>query len=111
MNNRVNINNSQQMLNRLCREGSQGANEIAIVTSPGARTAEWAIKVKSNSSYNIYNVIAVVIGELGSQPSEIGQQMLAFNLAESFTQQGTLPTDTYAVMFRVGDKNVFYAPV
>ncbi len=111
MSNRVNITNSQQVLGRLSREGSQGTGEIAIVTSPGARTAEWAIKVKSNSSYNIYNVIAVVIGEPGSQPSEIGQQMLAFNLAEPFTQLGTLPVDTYAVMFRVGDKNVFYSPV
>ena len=111
MSNGANTTNNQQMLGRLSREGSQGTNEIAIVTSPGARTAEWAIKVKSNSSYNIYNVIAVVIGEPGSQPSEIGQQMQAVNLAESFTQQGTLPADTYAVMFRVGDKNVFYAPV
>ena len=111
MRNTANITNSQQILGRLSREGSQGSGEIAVVTSPGARTAEWAIKVKSNSSYNIYNVVAVVIGEPGSQPSEIGQQMQAVNLAESFTLQGTLPADIYAVMFRVGDKNVFYAPV
>ena len=100
---------SQQMLDRLCREGSQGAGEITVVTSPGARTAAWAVKVKSNSSYNIYNVIAIVIGDAGSEPAEIGQQMQAVNLAESFTQQGTLPADTYAVMVRVGGKNVFYA--
>jgi hypothetical protein len=50
-----------------------------------------------------------VIGDAGSSPTEIGQQMQAVNLAESFTQQGTLPADTYAVMFRVADKNVFYA--
>jgi hypothetical protein len=100
---------SQQMLDRLCREGSQGTGEIAVVTSPGARTAAWAVKVKSHSSYNVYNVIAVVIGDAGSEPSEIGQQMQAVNLAESFTQQGTLPADTYAVMVRVGGKNVFYA--
>ena len=66
---------SQQMLDRLCREGSQGAGEIAVVTSPGARTAAWTVKVKSNASYNVYNVIAVVIGDTGSEPSEIGQQM------------------------------------
>lgn len=101
--------NSQQVLERLCRAGSQGTSEIAIVTSPGARTAAWAVKVKSNSSYNVYNVIAVVIGNAGSLPVEIGQQMQAVNLAESFTQQGTLPADTYAAMFRVGDKNIFYA--
>jgi len=97
-----------QMLDRLCREGSQGTDEIAVVTSPGARTAAWTVKIKSHSSYNVYNVIAVVIGNPGSEPSEIGQQMQAVNLAESFTDQGTLPADTYAVMVRVGGKNVFY---
>ena len=111
MSNGAKISNSQQVLGRLCREGSQGTSEIAVVTSPGDRTAAWAVKVKTNSSYNIYNVIAVVIGEAGSVPTEIGQQMQAVNMAESFTQQGTLLTDTYAVMFRVGDKNVFYTPV
>lgn len=100
---------SQQMLDRLCREGSQVTDEIAVVTSPGARTAAWAVKIKSLSSYNVYNVIAVVIGNAGSQPTEIGQQMQAANLAESFTGQGTLPADTYAIMVRVGGKNVFYA--
>ena len=100
---------SQQTLDRLCREGSQGASEIAVVTSPGARTAAWTVKVKSHSSYNVYNVIAVVIGDAGSEPSEIGQQMQAVNLAESFTEQGTLPAGTYAIMVRVGGKNVFYA--
>ncbi|MFB0524295.1 MAG: hypothetical protein ACETVZ_02060 [Phycisphaerae bacterium] len=109
MSNAAKIVNSQQVLERLCRAGSPKASEIAIVTSPGARTAAWAVKVKSSSSYNVYNVIAVVINDAGSLPSEIGQQMQAVNLAESFTQQGTLPAGTYAVMVRVGDKNVFYA--
>ena len=98
-----------QILDRLSRESPQGAGEITVVTSPGARAAAWAIKVKSLSSYNVYNVIAVVIHNIGTAPSEIGQQMQAVNLAESFTQQGTLPAGTYALMARVGDKNVFYA--
>lgn len=109
MSNATKIINTQQVLERLCRAGSPGAGEISMVTAPGARTAVWAVKVKSNSSYNVYNVIAVVINDPGSLPSEIGQQMQAVNLAESFTQQGTLPAGTYAVMVRVGDKNVFYA--
>jgi hypothetical protein len=83
--------------------------EVSVVTSPGARAAAWAVKVKSLVSYNVYNVCAVQIGDAGSMPVEIGQQMQAVNLAESFSQQGTLPVDTYAVMARVGDKNVFYA--
>ena len=83
--------------------------EISTVTSPGARAAAWAIKVNSLSSYNVYNVVAVVIGAAGSIPVEIGQQTQAVNLAEPPLQQGTLPQGTYAVMSRVGDKNVFYA--
>ncbi len=101
--------NSRQLLERLSRHSSQGTDEIAVVMSPGARTAAWAVKVKSNSSYNVYNVVAVMISVPGSAPSEIGQQVKAVNLAESFTQQGTLPAGTYAVMSRVGDKNVFCA--
>ena len=103
-----NIVDGQQILERLARQGSEQIQEISVVTSPGARTAAWAVKVKSNSSYNFYNVVAVVIGDAGSIPVEIGQQTLAVNLAESFQQQGTLAAGTYAVMFRVGDKNVFH---
>jgi hypothetical protein len=104
----ANIVDSQQILERLARKGSEQTQEVSVVTSPGARTAAWAIKVKSNSSYNVYNVVAVVIGDAGSIPVEIGGQTQAVNLAESFQQQGTLSAGTYAVMFRVGDKNVFH---
>ncbi|MHC4355483.1 MAG: hypothetical protein ACYS0H_22515 [Planctomycetota bacterium] len=109
MSGKMKTDDSHQLLERLSREGSQGTDEIAVVMSPGARTAAWAVKVKSNSSYNVYNVISVIISVPGLAPSEIGQQVEAVNLAESFTQQGTLPAGTYAVMSRVGDKNVFYA--
>jgi len=91
-----NIVDGQQILERLARQGSEQIQEISVVTSPGARTAAWAVKVKSNSSYNFYNVVAVVIGDAGSIP------------VESFQQQGSLSAGTYAVMFRVGDKNVFH---
>ncbi|MHC4457363.1 MAG: hypothetical protein ACYS0I_09775 [Planctomycetota bacterium] len=102
---------SQQELGRLCRRSFEDAREISVVTSPGARASAWAVKVKSNSSYNVYSVRAVVIGDPGSEPTEIGSQMQAVNLAESFVEQGQLSAGTYAVMFRVGDKNVFYVPV
>ncbi|MFC1676917.1 hypothetical protein ACFL3G_07640 [Planctomycetota bacterium] len=111
MSNQVDMINSQQLLERLSRNGLQGANEITVVTSPGARAAAWVVKVKSLSSYNLYNIRAVEIGEAGSEPTEMGKQMQAFNLAESFTQTGSLAVGTYAVMSRVGGKNVFYATV
>ena len=109
MGNKFDIGDSQQTLERLAREGSQGMQEVSAVTSPGARAAAWAIKIKSHSSYNVYNVITVVIGDAGTTPLEIGQQTQAVNLAESFEAEGTLAAGTYAAMFRVGDKNVFYA--
>ncbi len=111
MSNGANITNSQQALEQLCRRGSQGSSEISVVTSPGARATAWAVKVKSLSSYNVYNVRAVEIGDAGSLPVEIGGQMKAVNLAESFLETGQLSAGTYAVMFKTGEKNVFYVPV
>jgi hypothetical protein len=107
MNGQVNIVDSQQVLGRLAR-GTEQIREVSIVTAPGDKAAAWAVKIKSNSSHNVYNVVAVVIGDAGSIPVEIGQQTQAVNLAEPYQQQGTLTAGTFAVMFRVGDKNVFY---
>jgi len=109
MENSSNIDN-QQLLDRLSRN-TREAVEKSVVTSPGARAAAWAVKIKNLSSYNVYNVCAVVLGDAGSVPAEIGSQMQAVNLAESFLQQGQLSAGTYAVMFRAGEKNVFYVPV
>jgi len=111
MGNGANISNSREILERLSRQGSVGTGETSVVTSPGARVAAWAVKVKSLSSYNVYNVRAVVIGDAGTLPVEIGGQMEAVNMAESFLEDGQLSAGTYAIMFRVGDKNVFYVPV
>lgn len=102
------LDDSRQLLERLARTGSEGA-ETSVVTSPGARAAAWAVRVESNSSYNVYNVCAVVIGDAGSLPVKIGEQTQAVNLAESFLSQGTLSAGTYVVISRVGDKNIFYA--
>jgi hypothetical protein len=111
MSEQINKANTQQTLEQLSRAPAQRTSETAIVTSPGAGTVIWAVKIKSNYSYNFYNVIAVVVGSPGTEPYEIGQQTQAVNLAEPFDQQGTLAAGTYVVMFRVGNKNVFYAPV
>lgn len=107
----ANISDGREILERLSRQGPQGIAETSVVTSPGARTAAWAVKVKSLSSYNVYDVRAVVIGDPGSLPVEIGEQMQAVNIAESFLADGQLSAGTYAIMFRVGDKNVFHVPV
>lgn len=106
-----NLIDEQQVLEMLARRGNQDSSEISVVTSPGARASAWAIKVKSLSSYNVYNVRTVVIGDAGSNPTEIGQEVKAVNAAEPFQGTGQLSAGTYAVMFRVGEKNVFYTPV
>jgi len=111
MNNGNSFIDSQQTLQRLARAGSQARQETSVVTSPGARAGAWSAKVKSNSSYNFYKVRAVEITEPGIPPDEMGQEIEAVNLAESFLQQGSLPAGTYIVMSRVGEKYVFYAPV
>ena len=103
------LRNSQQELERLARSGPEERHETSVVASPGAMATAWAVKVKSNSSYNVYNVRAVEIGDPGSLPVELGQGVKAVNLAESFLDQGTLPAGTYVLMCRVGDKNLFYA--
>lgn len=108
---RANTTEAGRLLERLARAGSAATQETSVVTSPGARTAVWAVKVKSNSSYNLYNVRVVEIGQPGSAPTELGSEMQAFNLAESFTETGGLSADTFVVMCKVGNKNVFYAPV
>jgi hypothetical protein len=103
MSNGANISNGREILERLSREGSPGTEET--------RVAAWAVKVKSLSSYNVYNVRSVEIGDPGTLPVELGGQMQAVNMAESFLADGQLSAGTYAIMFRVGDKNVFHVPV
>ena len=109
MSNSVNMIEGRQTLERLARQGSEQAQEVSLVTSPGSRVAAWAVMVKSNFLYNAYNVVAVMVGPAGSAPIEIGTQTQAVNLAESYLQQGTLTAGTLAIMFRVGDRNIFYA--
>lgn len=105
----TNITESSRLLDRFARTGSQGPADISVVTSPGAKTSTWAAKVISNSSYNVYNLCIVEIRDAGSEPLEIGDELLAYNLAESFTAPGQLAAGAYVVMSKVGGKNIFYA--
>jgi hypothetical protein len=109
MNDEINITNRQQELNRLCREPMVRLRETVILCSPGVGTQFIAVKIQSNSSYNVYNVVNVTFGEPGSEPVEMGMYVLATNMAEPFDQQGTLPAGTYVVIFKLGNKYVFYA--
>ncbi len=103
------LTDRQQLLAELARAGSETKRETSTVVSPGARIPARVVVVESRVAYNVYVVRAVVIGSPGELPLEIGEQMEAVNLAESFLSEGTLASGTYTLTTRVGEKNVFYA--
>jgi len=86
-----------------------GLTESRAVVFPGAKQSVWAGVIKSNASYNSYNVRIVEIGSPGSIPVEISKEFQAVNLAEDFLEQGQLPARRYVVLSRIGQKYVFYA--
>jgi hypothetical protein len=103
------ITDRQQLLTSLARRGSENRKETSFVVSPEAAVRPWPVKVKSHIERNVYNVRAVVVGETGVVPCEIGSETEATNMAESFLTDGTLSVGTHAIMFRIGEKNIFYA--
>ncbi|MHC4519905.1 MAG: hypothetical protein ACYTAS_15055 [Planctomycetota bacterium] len=103
------ITDRQQLLTSLARQGSENRKETSFVVSPEAAVRPWPVKVKSHVSKNVYSVRAVVVGETGTVPSEIGAETEATNMAESFLATGTLSAGTYVIMFRAGERNIFYA--
>ncbi|MBN2377361.1 MAG: hypothetical protein JXD22_13240 [Sedimentisphaerales bacterium] len=100
----------QEQLARLKRGGlRRELEEQSRVTASGSVTAAWLIEVVSCEQYNVYNVRQVSIVGPGLEPVTLGgSNGLAYNLAELFTEAGTLSAGTLAVMWRVGDENVFY---
>jgi len=93
----------------LARDASRNRRETSVLVSPGSGASVWAVKVKSHVQDNVYLVCAVLIEELGASPIEFGEPMQAVNLAESFQEPGTLAPGTYAILCRLGERNVFYA--
>ena len=103
------ITDRQQTLTDLARQDSAQRKETTTIVGVGATVSGWPVKIKTHVAYNVYTVCAVVIGATGTVPVEMGLSVEATNLAESFLAEGTLSVGTYAVMFRSGQKNVFYA--
>ena len=89
------------------RQRNNERPERAVVTATGTVPPAWAIKVLSLDSYNVYNVQLVDISLPGVPPSPVTGSLKAYNLAESFTSNGSLSAGTYAVMWRVGKSYVF----
>lgn len=103
------IIDQQQFLAEMARSGSGHRQETSAPVSPGGGSWAWPVTITSHVHYNVYGVRAVTLDEAGSVPSEFGGQMEATNLAEPFLSQGTLPIGTYAIMCRLGERNIFYA--
>jgi hypothetical protein len=103
------VTDQQQVLAEMARSGSPHRQETSALVSPGGGAWIWPVTIHSHVGSNVYMVRAVTLGETGSIPAEFGEQMEATNLAESFLSQGTLAAGTYAIMYRLGEKNVFYA--
>lgn len=103
------VTDQQQLLADMARQGSQNRRENSLVVACGAWAGLWAIKVTSHVAYNIYKVRPVVLTDPGWEPLEIGQEIEATNLAESFVTEGTLSAGAYGMMIRIGEANVFYA--
>jgi hypothetical protein len=97
------------LLADLAQQGFGNRREVSVAVGAGTSTGAWAVKVKSHVDHNVYRVRAVTLGETGTIPVEIGDEVEAVNLAEPFLGSGTLAAGAYAVMFRVGDRNAFYA--
>ena len=100
-----------EQLARLARQSQTPTTaEHARVTTAGAIPPAWAIQVVSHESYNQYKVCQVRLQTPGTTPVPTSTtDILATNIAESFTTNGSLAVGTYAVMWRIGDVYVFYA--
>lgn len=107
----MNITDSTETLERISRHETGQGRETWSVASAGSQPLPLPIKIVSNVSYNVYNVEVVEVGSAGSLPTAISLETEATNMGEAFQSQGQLPAGTYSIMFRAGDKNVFYAKV
>lgn len=108
MKNEINHVNKEQELDRLSREPDR-LTETSIINSPGSNTSAWLARILENISYNIYDVVNVVPGEAGIEPILMDLHSQAINIAEPFDEQGTLSIGTNVIIFRLGNKYVFYA--
>jgi hypothetical protein len=98
------------LLADLAQQGFGNRREVSVAVGTGSSTTAWAVTITGHVAFNVYRVRAVLLGEPGMIPNEIGNEFEAFNLAEPFLGTGLLPAGTYVVMSCVAGANVFYAP-
>lgn len=101
------LTDHQRVLADLAAHEPRSRAETSVVVHPGGTAAAWAVKITSHVARNVYAVCVVALNETGVPPTALQEQTEAINLGESFLAEGTLAAGTYAVMFRLGDNNVF----
>jgi len=99
----------QQVLADLARGAPAHRQETSALVAPGGGVWACAVTIQSRVYRNVYLVRAVVVGEAGSIPVEVGDPVEATNLAEAPQNPGTLPSGAHAILIRLGETNVFYA--
>lgn len=103
------VTDRQQVLADLARRGADNRKEIALAVGPAVSAPAQPVRVISPVNGNLYSVEPVILGAVGASPEPMAEPTEAFNLAEPFQSPGALAAGTYALMFRLGDKNAFYA--
>lgn len=103
------VTDQQQVLADLARRGADNRRELSMAVGPAVSTEAQPVTVIGHAGCNVYHVQPVLLGDMGTPPTPIGEPTEAFNLAEPFHDQGTLSAGAHALMFRLGDKNAFYA--
>jgi len=103
------VTDQQHVLADLARRGADNRKELSLAVGPVVSAEARPVTVISHVGCNVYSVQPVVLAEMGTAPEPIGEPTEAFNLAESFQDEGVLSAGAHALMFHVGDKNAFYA--
>lgn len=105
------LKNVERQVGRLGRADSVSQREVSRVTVPGDKAGPYCVRVDEHVEFNVYMVSPVHIGAAGMVPLVIAEPVEAVNVAEAFGQPGSVSAGTYAVMFSVGQRYIFYAKV
>ena len=107
--NQRHVTDQQHVLADLARQGTANRRELSKAVGSGSAPAAQPVQIVSHVTCNVYSVQPVVLGNVATTPMQVGEPLEAFNLAEPVLGPGMLSAGTYALMFRCGDKNAFYA--
>jgi len=83
--------------------------EKEVVATSGTIAEIFAAQIKSRKLYNVYSVQPVLIKAIGESPIEVGDQVEAVNVAESFLYPGNAEIGLYVLVYVSQGRFVFWA--